>query len=195
MMLSAIGNKPVNTLEGSTSQRARIALNIYDSTDKQIQSQGWHFNTDPSYTLSVDASTGFIPVPENFLRFTAYGSPYIVIRGDKLYDKRTKTYIFDSAVTGSVLQFLEFEDTPEEHKAYVVASASVKMYERFVQDQAPTSLRQEELETRAIALDRDYEAGQHSVFDDPLLPDFLGSSHVQGAPRFNVTDFNDHTRN
>ena len=55
-MLGVIGELPVNSL-GSGSQRSAnvvLAENVLDETNREIQSEGFHFNTEHKYTLRKD---------------------------------------------------------------------------------------------------------------------------------------------
>lgn len=187
-ILQAIGQKPVNTLEGATSRWALLAESQFDRSNREVLQSGWNFNQDPGYTLSVDAGTGTIPVPAAIIRFVIPQRPYITIRGDKLYDRRTQSTQFDTAECGTATILLEFEDLPEPAKHYVVALAARRMYESHVQDRAPDSLRMDELSARANMIDYDCEEGQYSMLDDPTIPYWQGSSFVPGSPRLNSSN-------
>jgi hypothetical protein len=45
-MLNTIGEAPVNTLVNMTSVDASSALSILNSVNREVQSQGWFFNTE-----------------------------------------------------------------------------------------------------------------------------------------------------
>ena len=61
IMLSSIGEAPVNSITGTTTVDVSTAKNILDETSMSIQSQGWHFNTHENYkTLSLDTD-GKVP--------------------------------------------------------------------------------------------------------------------------------------
>lgn len=188
-VLQAIGQKPVNTLEGTTSRWALLAESVFDRSNREVQQSGWNYNQDYAYTLSVDAGTGTIPVPATMIRFVIEGKPYVTIRGDKLFDRRGSTYQFDTAETGVSTQLLDFEQLPEPAKQYVVAMASRRMYESHVQDRAPDSLRLDEVAARAQMIDYDCEEGQYSMLDDPTIPYFQGSAFVPGSPRRNLSEY------
>ena len=51
-MLTAIGESPVNTITSSTTTDVSIALQILDNVSREVQSVGWHFNTDTNYLLT-----------------------------------------------------------------------------------------------------------------------------------------------
>ena len=45
-MLTAIGESPVNTITQATTTDVSIALSTLENVSREIQSQGWFFNTD-----------------------------------------------------------------------------------------------------------------------------------------------------
>jgi hypothetical protein len=183
-VLSALGEKPVATLEGQTSQNARLALNELNSTSRQIQSEGWNFNMAPCLTLSVDAGTGEIAVPANLIRFDVPDEPHVVARGSKLYDRAKHTFQFDAAITGNAIVLLEWDDMPEEIRRYVTAQSAKKLYDQFVGAQeGRRNLYDEALVARARALDMDCEVAGYNTNDDPTMPYLRGSYLVPGAPR------------
>lgn len=187
-ILQAIGQKPVNTLEGTTSRWALLAESEFNRSNREVQQSGWNYNQDSDFTLSVDAATGTIPVPASIIRFVIDGAPHITIRGDRLYDRKRNTNLFDMAECGTATQLLEFEELPEVVKHYVVAMSARRMYEGHVQDNAPRSLQQDEITARAQMIDYDTEEGQYNMLDDPTIPYFRGSHLVPGTPRKNVGD-------
>ena len=53
VMLTAIGESPVNTITSSTTTDVSIAIQILDNVSREVQSVGWHFNTDTNYLLCL----------------------------------------------------------------------------------------------------------------------------------------------
>ena len=56
VMLTAIGESPVNTITSSTTTDVSIAIQILDNVSREVQSVGWHFNTDTNYKLTKNTS-------------------------------------------------------------------------------------------------------------------------------------------
>ena len=50
IMLSVIGEAPINTLAGSTTTDVSIAINLLNETSLSVQSMGWNFNTHTTTT-------------------------------------------------------------------------------------------------------------------------------------------------
>jgi hypothetical protein len=183
-ILSACGQKPANTVEGPTSAWTRNAKAVLDETNRQVQSSGWYFNTDPELTLSADAVTGEVPVPADIVRFLPLNEPWIVVRAGKLYDRKEGTFVLSQAKEGYCVRILDFEDLPEEAIAYITAKAARKTYSRYIGSQENAqNLFFEEREAHAALLDIHCEAGMFSMMDDPTLPFIQGSSYVPSSYR------------
>ena len=45
IMLSVIGEAPVNTITGTNSVDVSVAKNVLDETSMSVQGMGWNFNT------------------------------------------------------------------------------------------------------------------------------------------------------
>ena len=54
IMISVIGESPVNTLGGTSAVPVTVvqAESVLNETSKAIQSEGWHYNTEYDYPLS-----------------------------------------------------------------------------------------------------------------------------------------------
>ena len=183
-VLSSIGEAPVNTIEGQTSMMARLAVRELDKTTRSVQLEPWHFNRVREMTLSVDATTGFIQVPESVSRFDVPDEPSVIVRGDRLFDRARNSFVFDRGVTGSAIILLSFEELPEEAKELVVAQASKQLYAQHVGSaEGQRNLYELWVQARALMVDWDCEMADYNMMDDPTMPFFRGSYLVPGAPR------------
>ena len=70
VMMSHIGESPVNTLEDDNVVDATIAQTILGSVSREVQSQGWYFNTEIGYPIVKDSNNKFA-VPANTARIDA----------------------------------------------------------------------------------------------------------------------------
>ena len=97
-MLSSIGEAPVNQLGGATTVDADIAEQTLNEISRQVQSIGWHFNTENHYPL-VRANDKRISITSDIVRVdvSKFDYPNIdpVQRGAYLYDNKKHTYFFD----------------------------------------------------------------------------------------------------
>ena len=74
-----------------------VALSSEVSRD--VQAEGWGFNTDYDVSLAMDSSNQF-PLPDNALRVdfspNTYPEQQYVARGNQVYDRSTQRYDFGS---------------------------------------------------------------------------------------------------
>lgn len=128
-MLDTIGEAPVSSIDGSGLVDVKIAVNTLAMVSRQIQTEGWAYNTDFNYLLAKDTS-GNIPIPPNLMRFrlskqNAGGwSVSPVIRGLKLYDRQNHTLIFSTEVYGDIVWLLPFSDLPQAARNYIMVRAA-----------------------------------------------------------------------
>lgn len=128
-MLSGIGQAPVVSLDVANPEIA-IALNVLDSVSREVQGEGWHFNTEVNYPFTPD-NDGDISVPANALqlsdnKFANTQKYQTVLRNGKLYDKVNHTYTFPvgETVKCDVVWQFDFEDLPQVFKDYITQRAS-----------------------------------------------------------------------
>jgi|TARA_R100000458_G_C8278485_1_gene254739 hypothetical protein len=172
-MLGVIGELPVNSL-GSGSQRSAnvvLAENVLDETNREVQSEGFHFNTEHKYTLRKDGVTNQITLPLNTLRVDTEVGKYtdidIVQRGTSLYDRKNHTSTFDKDLEVSIVFLLEFAQMPEQFRNYVAIRAGRKFAGRFLASSEIQGLTiRDEIEAKARALDSDSETADLTIFDN-----------------------------
>ena len=172
-MLGVIGEMPVNSLGSGTQRSANVVLaeNVLDETSREIQSEGWHFNTEHKYKLSKDASTNRIILPLNTLRVDTEVGKYtdidIVQRGTSLYDRKNHTHKFDKDLEVSIIFLLSFIEMPEQFRSYVAIRAARKFAGRFLASSEIQGLTiRDEIEAKARAIDSDNETGDLTIFDN-----------------------------
>jgi hypothetical protein len=168
-MLSAIGEPPVNTL---SSQRAdsNLAEQILDEVSREIQSYGWHFNSEYKVTLAPDSS-GYIYISENVVRVDTNPNKYtdldIVLRGNRLYDKVTNSYVFSASIEVDRIVMLEFEEIPEPARRYIMIRAARIFGDRMIGSEKHHMFTGQD-EMMAMAKMREYEndTADYSIFED-----------------------------
>jgi hypothetical protein len=132
-MLSAIGEAPVNSLSSGLVE-AEIAETILNTVDREVQSEGWHFNTEYKKSFAQDTN-GEIPLGNDVLRADAHldaNSKDLVQRGLRMYDRKNHTFAIKEAVKLDVVVQLDFEDMPEVAKRYVTLKATRIFQDRVV---------------------------------------------------------------
>ena len=68
IMLAAIGEAPVNSLTGTVPVDVRLAQSTLTEINKEIQSEGWSFNTEIDVTLNRNDTTKQIVLSTDILR-------------------------------------------------------------------------------------------------------------------------------
>lgn len=128
-MLSGIGQAPVVSLDVANPELA-LALDILESVNREVQGEGWHFNTEINYPFTADVN-GNISIPQDVLSLTdnktANSQKYqTVLRNGKLYDKLAHTYQFvpGDVINCDVVWLFDFEDLPQPFKDYIAQRAT-----------------------------------------------------------------------
>lgn len=123
LMLELIAEPPVNSLEGSVPIEVSIAQSTLRNVSREVQTQGWSFNTETNFPLAPDIN-GYIIPPVNTISIDASDSTDIVIRGGKLYDKGTHSNIFTEPLNVDITWFLDFTDLPQFARSYITIRAA-----------------------------------------------------------------------
>lgn len=135
-MLMSIGESPVNTLDNPGVVDAVLAKSTLDEVNREVQSRGWHFNTERNYKLVPEAFSPFnIYVPNGTLYLDAVDPNIdVVTRGNpaRLYDKRNHTYEWASPVFVDMVVLLEFENLPQTARSYITIRAARLFQTRVV---------------------------------------------------------------
>jgi hypothetical protein len=128
-MLSGIGQAPVVSLDTSNPEIA-LAVQILGTVNREVQGEGWHFNTEVNYPFTPD-NNGEIAIPSNVLaladnKFSNVQKYQTVLRNGKLYDKISHSYTFPvgETVKCDVTWFFDFEDLPQVFKDYITQRAA-----------------------------------------------------------------------
>lgn len=170
IMLSVLGESPVNTLAGNASATVAMAQTILDETDKEVQSEGWHFNTEKDVELVADRD-GFIFVPANIIRLDIptglFPAQDITVRSGKVYDKVKHTFVFLAPIKFEVVYLFDFEELPESIRAYILSRAARKLQDRVLGAQEHHSYNmRDEAQARARAMNFESDTADYTVFDN-----------------------------
>lgn len=169
-MLSTVGEPPVNSL---TAQRADslICQNILDEVAREVLTYGWQFNTDENVEMSPDSSSGYIYVSDQVVRVDmdrSYSQYDIVIRGNRLYDRKSNSYVFSGPIRVIMVQLMDFDDMPEPAKRYVTIRAARIFQDRMVGSEKHHAFTlREEAASLAALVEYENEVGDYTIFDSP----------------------------
>ena len=134
VILGAAGESPVGSVTGTTADAA-AADGIIQEISREMQSEGWHFNTETDVPFTPD-SDGFINLPSSVLNIDVDGLAFPNIdpvqRGSKLYDKAARSYVFTTPIKAEVIYMLEFEDLPEAARRYVAVKSARVFHDRYI---------------------------------------------------------------
>ena len=186
IMLAAIGEAPINSLTDTLPVDARTAQNTLTEVNKEVQSEGWSFNTEIDVTLTRDGSNQ-INLPTNVLRVDAniHQHPTIdpIQRGLKLYDRQNNKYEFDDDLICTVVYFRDFNEITEQARRYINIKAARIFVDRLIGDQGLRTYTQEdETRARAILTESDYANADHNLLrGDPSLTSVFDTYNPSSA--------------
>jgi hypothetical protein len=128
-MLTAIGQAPVVSLDISNPEIS-TALSILDSVNREVQGEGWHFNTEVKYPFTPNSDDEIV-IPDNVLQLSDNKYENVqqyqtVIRDGKLYDKISHSFTswLVSPVVCDVVWLFPFEDLAQVFKDYITQRAA-----------------------------------------------------------------------
>ena len=142
-LLSVIGEAPIDSLSDITvneitdSALARKALN---EVSRDVQSEGWSWNTDRGVQLNKDSTNEF-KVASSTLKvvFASNGNMPYVMRGLRVYDRNRQTYDMsdvESLTASQVVTQLNWEDMPHAAQQYITIRAARIYSDRFLNSDA-----------------------------------------------------------
>ena len=133
-ILSIIGEAPVSSITTNIGSDVSIAKQILDESSVTMQSKGWNFNTEESYSLVRDTNNK-IPVPTNAIWVTTRSpdsSKKVIIRDGFLYDKENHTYTHSDSIKVDMIILLPFTELPEFARRYIVTIAGRRFQARYL---------------------------------------------------------------
>lgn len=175
-MLSVVGEPPVNSL---TSQRADsfIAQSLLDEVSREVLTYGWQFNTEDNITMTPETTTGYLYIGDSVVRVDMdprYDDTYdIVVRGNRLYNRKTNSYTFTAPIQVQQVVLMDFDDLPEIAKRYITVRAARIFQDRMV---GATTLHAFTATDEVVALTKlqeyENEVGDYSIFqsEDMIRP-------------------------
>lgn len=166
-MLSVIGESPINTLEDSGLIDAVIARQILNHSSRDTQIVGWHWNTEIDYPLMPTFPEGELHLPTNTLKVSTSGSDAgmdLVQRGNRLYDRKTHSFIIGKDVTVQIVLLLPFDQLPEAARSYITVKAARTFQERMVGSESLWQFnKQDEMRAWASLLSAEAETQGYNV--------------------------------
>lgn len=125
-MLATIQQAPVSSLANiSGLADASIAQTTLHEVNREVQTEGWHWNTEYDYPL-IPAVDKTITLPTDCLDVDSYGDSAdydVAMRNGKLYDRYNRTYEFTETIKVELIKFLPFEQLPEPARLFIMIRA------------------------------------------------------------------------
>ena len=168
-ILSSVGQAPVTTLDLQNPE-VSIVLNTLREVNKQVQAEGWIFNTERGVEFSPDTTTSYIEYPFDILQMDVNNEKHknkydVVRRNGRLYDRLNHTDKFTENLFLDIVKYFDFTDVPPAIQAYITARAARMCSTKMIGDRELNVLLQEqELQTRAAAIEYDCNQGDYSMF-------------------------------
>ena len=174
IMMAAIGESPINTLQGVLPVDAQLAVDTLHEQNKTVQNEGWSFNTEIDVTLTRD-NFKKIALPTDVLRVDAniHQHPSVdpIQRGVQMYDRLNNTFEFDDDLICTIVYFRSFEEIPEPARNYITIKAARVFIDRLVGDAGLRGYtQQDETRARAVFLETDLANADPNILrGDPSL--------------------------
>ena len=177
-ILMSVGESSVNSTTVQ-SPEVVIARSTLQQVCREVQSEGWMFNTETEYPITLDTNNHCL-VPNNVLQidvnhFKHLNDFNVVRKKDsgiwKLYDLIEHRFNFENTSEGKlyvdVLWMVEFEAMPQVFRDYVTIRASRIASNRMINNpQSAELISQDESLARALAVEYDANQADYNIFID-----------------------------
>ena len=168
-MLRYLGETPVNSItSGSLPLSATLATTVLADISREVQSEGWHFNTAPKVTLSPDVSTKEIVVATDVIKADPNDiTKDYVLRGTKLFDRANNTYQFDNDIIVNTTSLLDWDLLPQTARRYITLKASRVLIAQMIGSRELQALiARDEFNARADLMENDSGSSDRTIFDN-----------------------------
>jgi hypothetical protein len=164
VLLTTIGEAPVNTLDGNQVTDVSIAKQVLNEVSREVQAQGWHFNTEQDIELSPNIS-GDIAIPADTARIDAQDFN-TVVREDKLFNLTDRTFTFASKIKVDIVYYQDFSVLPQQAKKYITTRAARIFSDRLLNSESIHKMTSRD-EQRALIDLKEFEGdtGDYNMMD------------------------------
>jgi hypothetical protein len=134
LILRKSGSFPVASLDTDKSSLQSEAERCLDEEEKRIQTIGWWYNTRRDVTLTPDASTGHIALPDGVITIkpdTDDSWRNVTQVGDTLYDIDNNTDVFTSTLQVQYVLRYDFDCIPEPIALFIACRGALTYYENY----------------------------------------------------------------
>ncbi len=134
-MLATIGESPVSSLNESGNVDAVMAYQALTKVSREVQSKGWHFNTEANLTLTPLFPSSEIRLPSNCVQVDTVGQDKhtdVAQRGLLLYNRGEKTVKFTKSLVVDMVVLLEWDLLPQAAREYISVRSARSFHTRSV---------------------------------------------------------------
>lgn len=176
VLLTTIGEAPVNTLSGNQVTDVTIAKQVLNEVSREVQSQGWHFNTEPKVKLSRNLANE-IAVPADTARIDS-NEYNVVIREGKLFDLDERKFTFDSNIEADIVFYRDFEVLPDTAKKYITTRAARIYSDRMINSETMHRMLAKDEQSALIDL-KEFEGdtGDYNMMDSYSVARVMNRGH------------------
>lgn len=141
-MLAVIGEAPIDSLSSIQINEitdSALARRTLAEVNRDVQSEGWSWNTDESVEIGATAQDEFV-LPSDTLQVlfspAQYSDCQYVQRGLKIWDRQKQTYAFADDVGGQLyisqlIRQLDWDQLPHQAQEYISIRAARIYSDRF----------------------------------------------------------------
>ena len=162
-MLRTIHERPISSLDDIGIADAQHALDVLEEQNREVQTNGWHFNTHINHRFDPQSGNKLIKVPTSCLKVRnvratgCCGRGLDVIQdGEHLYDLVKGSFEFDHPIWADWVELKDFERIPEAARSYIRIKAARIFVQQSLGSVTDHSLTQEQ-EYYALAVLRNSE--------------------------------------
>lgn len=168
-MLRNCGVAPVDTLEGNLRNDVEQAQFALSSVLRSVAVEYQYFNVYRNVELTPDGSGRIATSGVVYDVELVNSATKVVPRGNYLYNLTDNTDDFGTEpVKADVLYYISLADMPEVVRQYVIASASLRLYQRLFAQGEMTQFLLHDMERARLMLQRyEMEAGDLNMLHHP----------------------------
>ena len=165
VLLTTIGEQPVNTLTGNQVTDVTIAQDVLNEVNREVQAQGWHFNTEQQVSLVRDGSN-HVNIPADTARIDVREYD-VVVRSGKLFNLSDRTYEFSSTLKADIVYYQDFNDLPDAAKKYITTRAARIYADRMINSETINKMTTRDEQKALIDL-KEFEGdtGDYNMMDN-----------------------------
>jgi len=176
VLLTNIGEQPVDSLNDQQVLDARIATDTLLEFHKEGQLCGWSWNSERAYPFRKDKNSKEIVVPGNLVKFAPdpyYQGRRFMLRGQKVYDTWIRNTVLEDdveEVMADVTWVLDWDQCPEVYNRWTTIRSARVFSDRVLTNDALFKYTAKDEEDAKAELDR----VEHQTLQNNILTDGYG---------------------